>query len=67
MNQRCRDAYRVQLVCRGPKVSVRASTSEQASHNARAADDQRLLARVRELHAASSGVWALRMGDFSRA
>ena len=58
--QRCRGVYPVQSMCRCLKVSTSGFYSwNERSMSPRTADNQRLLARIREHHAASDGVMGM--------
>ena len=57
MIERCRDAFPVRMMCRRLGVSVSGFYEWRTREpSVRALDNQRLLGRIRELHAASDGV-----------
>ena len=57
MIERCRDAFPVRMMCRRLGVSASGYYEwRDREPSARALDNQRLLARIRELHATSDGV-----------
>ena len=57
MIERCRDAFPVRMMCRRLGVSASGYYEWRTREpSARALDNQRLLGRIRELHAASDGV-----------
>lgn len=58
--QRCRGAYPVQLMCRCLRVSTSGFHAwSKRSMSRRSQDNQRLLVRIRELHAGSDGVMGM--------